>query len=222
MGIGHFALAFAAKPAARAVSLGTLFLACQLADLLWPNFVLLGVEKVALAPGITTVTPLDFQSYPYSHSLVALAGWSVLAAVIYRVVRGATATTTALVIIAALVLSHWVLDFVSHRPDMPLTIGGTTKVGLELWASRPATMVVENLMFAAGVLMYTRVTRPRDGIGRWALVGLVLFLLAIHVASMFSPPPPSADAVAWTAEAMWLIVAWGYWVDRHRTPLETG
>ena len=216
MFIGHFALGFAAKRAAPAVSLGTLFLACQLADLVWPNLVLLGVERFAIAPGITTVTPLDFQFYPYSHSLVAAMSWAVVAALGYRAIRGSSRATT-LLVIAGLVVSHWVLDVISHRPDMPLTLGDGPKLGLELWASTPATIVVELLMFAAGIGLYLKTTRPVDRTGTWALAGLIVFLLLINVANMFGPPPPSVTAVAWSAQAVWLLVAWGYWIDRHRT-----
>lgn len=215
MFIGHFALAFAAKRAAPAVSLGTLFLSCQLADLIWPNLVLAGVEHFAIAPGITETTPLDFQSYPYSHSLVALSGWAALTAGIYKVLRR-TPATMALVVIAALVLSHWLLDFITHRPDMPLTIGGAWKFGLGLWNSRAATLVVEMVMLAVGLAMYVRTTTPIDRTGKSALYGLIGFLLVINVANLFGPPPPSTSAVIWSIQAMWLIVAWGYWIDRHR------
>lgn len=217
MFLGHFAVGFAAKRAAPAVSLGTLFLSCQLADLIWPNLVLLGIERVAIVPGITVVTPLDFQFYPYSHSLIASVAWAALAAGIYRLVRGRQATTIALVVIAAVVLSHWVLDVVAHRPDMPLTPNGTTKLGLELWRSRPATILVEAVMLAAGVLVYVRTTRARDRAGVFALWGLVAFLVAINLVNMFGPPPPSTTAVAWAAQAVWILVAWGYWIDRHRS-----
>lgn len=215
MFIGHFALAFAAKRAAPAVSLGTLFLSCQLADLIWPNLVLAGVEHFEVVPGITATTPLDFQSYPYSHSLVALAGWAALTAGIYKVVRR-TPATAALVVIASLVLSHWLLDFVTHRPDMPLTIGGTEKYGLGLWNSWTGTLVIEMLMLGAGVALYARSTTPIDRTGNLGLYGLVAFLLVINTANMFGPPPPSVSAVTWSIQAMWLIVAWGYWIDRHR------
>lgn len=215
MFIGHLAVALAAKRTAPTVSLGTLFLACQLADLIWPNLVLAGVERFAIDPGNTVVTPLDFQSYPYSHSLVALGGWAALAAVIYKAVRRSP-PVAALVTIAVLVLSHWVLDVVSHRPDVPLTIGGSTKLGLGLWSSRPATIIVELVMLVAGVATYIRTTRSIDRTGMFALTGLIVFLLVINVANMFGPPPPSVAAVAWSAQAVWLIVAWGYWIDRHR------
>jgi uncharacterized membrane protein len=213
--IGHFAVALGAKRIAPTVSLGTLFLACELADLIWPVLVLAGVEHVAISPGITVVTPLYFQSYPYSHSLMALAGWAVLVALAYKLIRG-SAPAAAIATIAALVLSHWVLDVVSHRPDMPLTIGGATKLGLGLWNSRPATIIVELAMLVAGIGLYVRATRPIDRTGMFALHGLILFLLVINVANMFGPPPPAVHAVAWGANAVWLLVAWGYWIDRHR------
>jgi len=217
MFIGHFAVGFAAKRAAPAVSLGTLFLACQLADLLWPNLVLAGVEHLAIAPGITAVTPLDFQSYPYSHSLLALVIWAASAAVVYRLIHGAT-PVGALLVVAGLVLSHWVLDVISHRPDMPITIGSATKLGLGLWNSRPATILVELAMLVVGIVIYVRTTKPIDRTGMLALTGLLMFLLVINVANMFGPPPPSVGAVAWSAQAVWLLVAWGYWIDRHRRP----
>jgi len=183
--------------------------------------VLLGIEHVTIAPSDTVVTPLRFDSYPYSHSLVALATWGVLAAVMYRVVRGSR-TTTAAAVIAGVVISHWVLDWITHRPDMPITLGGSQRFGLELWSSKPATMIVENIMFFTGVTMYARATRPRDKTGTSTLAGLVLFLLVIHVASMFSPPPATPEAIAWAAQSIWILVAWGYWVDGHRTTSITG
>lgn len=213
MFIGHFAVAFGAKRVAPAVSLGTLFLASQLADLLWPNFVLLGVESFEIAPGATAVTPLDFVSYPYSHSLLALALWGVLAALVYR---GFGRTWIAGATVAAVVVSHWALDAITHRPDMPLAFG-ETRVGLGLWNSIPATIVVEGAMFGAALAVYARATRARNRIGSIGLWSLVAFLIVIYTANFFSPPPPSVAAVAWSAQAMWLLVAWAYWVDRHRT-----
>jgi len=215
MFIGHFAVGLAAKRAAPAVSLGTFFLSCQLADLLWPTLVLLGVERVAVAPGTTVVTPLLFESYPYSHSLLALVGWSALVAVVYRIARPRTPVAT-LLLLAGVVLSHWVLDVATHRPDMPIAPGSDVKIGFELWRSLPATLIVESVMFAIGIAVYLSATRARDRTGTYAFWGLIAFLVVANVASMFGPPPPSATAVAWTAQAIWLLVAWGYWIDRHR------
>jgi membrane-bound metal-dependent hydrolase YbcI (DUF457 family) len=211
--IGHFAVALAAKRAAPAVSLGTLFLAAQLADLVWPTLVLLGIESFSIRPGLTAVTPLDFTNYPYSHSLVALAGWGLALGVAYYLMRRGGAGA---VVLFFVVLSHWVLDVATHRPDMPLTIGGSARLGLGLWTSIPATVAVEGVLFAAGVWVYARATRPADGIGRWSFFGLIAFLTAVYAANIFGPPPPSVAAVAWSAQAIWLLVAWGYWIDRHR------
>jgi hypothetical protein len=212
--LGHFALGFGAKRIAPAVSLGTLFLASQLADLVWPNLVLTGVETLEVDPGNTAYTPLDFTSYPYSHSLVAAALGSVAFALIYRAVRRPGWGTV--LALAGLVFSHWGLDLISHRPDLPLSIRGDTRVGFGLWNSVPATVLVETLLFAAGVGVYARTTKPRDRIGSIALGALVGFLAIVSAANALGPPPPGPMAVAWTAQAMWLIVAWGYWVDRHR------
>ncbi len=217
MFIGHFALGFGAKRAAPAVSLGTAFLACQLADLLWPTFVLFGLESFEIRPGITVVTPLDFTRYPYSHSLVALLLWGAALGLVYWSFR--RSGPAAALVVGALVLSHWVLDFLSHRPDMPLTLGGTERVGLGLWNSLPGTLAVEGLLYAVGVGLYARSTRARDRWGTLGLWGLVAFLGIIYLANLYGPPPPSVAAVAWSAQAMWLLVAWGYWVDRHRQPV---
>ena len=215
MFIGHFALGFGAKRFNPRVSLGTLFLACQFADLLWPTLVLFGVERVIVEPGNTAYTPLRFAFYPYSHSLAALAVWGLVVGAAYRAIREAPLAPALL--LASLVLSHWVLDVATHRADMPFTVNGQTKIGFGLWQSVPLTIVVESLMFAAGLALYAWATTPRDRAGSIGLWSLALFLYVVNLANIFGPPPPSARAVAWTAEAMWLLVAAGYYVDRHRT-----
>jgi hypothetical protein len=215
MFVGHFAVAFGAKRAVPAVSLGTLFIAGQLADLVWPVLVLAGIERVGVQQGLTVVTPLDFIYYPFSHSLLAAAAWAGLFAAAYVALRKAAVRTGA--VLALVVVSHWLLDALTHRPDMPLSVSaGSTRVGLGLWNSLAGTIAVEGALFAAGVWLYARSTRPIDRAGRLALWGLVAFLLAIYAANLFGPPPPSGMAAAWSALAMWLLVLWGYWLDRHR------
>ena len=213
MFIGHFAVALAAKRAAPEVSLGTLFLAAQLADLVWPTLVLLGMESFSIRPGITAVTPLDFTRYPYSHSLAGMAGWGLLLSIAFFAFRRHAWNAA---ILFSLVLSHWVLDFVTHRPDLPLTLAGAERFGLGLWHSRLATLAVEGLLFAACVWIYARTTRAVDRTGRWSFIALIFFLTTVYLANIFGPPPPSVAAVAWSAQAIWLLVAWGYWIDRHR------
>ena len=215
MFVGHFAVAFGAKRAVPAVSLGTLFVAGQLADLIWPVLVIAGVERVAVQPGLTKVTPLDFVYYPFSHSLVAAAAWALLFGAAYMGLGKAKVRTGA--VLAIVVVSHWILDALTHRADMPLTVAAdSNRVGLGLWYSLAGTIAVEMLLFAAGIWLYARATRAVDRTGRLALWGLVGLLVVIYLANLFGPPPPSGMAAAWSALAMWLLVAWGYWVDRHR------
>jgi hypothetical protein len=214
MFIGHYALALGSKPLAPQVSLGTLFLACQWADLLWPTLVMMGVESFSVRPGITAVTPLDFESYPYSHSLLSLLVWGVLIGLIYRVVRGGPRRSA--VLLAALVVSHWLLDVTVHRPDMPLAPGIGPRLGLGMWRSIPLTLAVEFILYTVGVALYLRATVARDRIGSIGLWALLAFLALVELGNVLGPPPPSVRAVVVSAQALWLIVLWGYWVDRHR------
>lgn len=212
MFIGHHAAALAAKRVAPHVSLGTLFFATMWLDLLWPILLLAGVEHVRVAPGITAFTPLDFYDYPYSHSLLNVLGWSVLIGLIHLVIRKSWRDAS---VVGAAVLSHWLLDFPMHRPDLPLWPGGP-KVGLGLWNSVPATIVIEVALFIGCLILYLRTTRARDRIGSIALWALVVFVGLIYAANVVSPPPPSWKAVAYAGLATWLFVPWGWWIDRHR------
>jgi membrane-bound metal-dependent hydrolase YbcI (DUF457 family) len=215
MFIGHFALGFAAKRAAPRLSVAVLFAAAQLADLIWPILVALGIEQVRIEPGITAFTPLDFVSYPYSHSLLALAIWGVVFGGICAVV---VRDRRVMIVIAALVVSHWVLDWVTHRPDMPLYPGSRT-FGLGLWDSVPATVAVETAMFVTGVWIYARATRARDAVGRRAFAAFVGLMFATYGVSM-GPPPPSITALVVTAIAgAAVVIVWAWWFDRHRTPV---
>ena len=214
MFIGHFGVGFGAKAAAPRTSLGVLFLAAGFVDLLWPTLLLLGFEHVKIVPGITRVTPLDFIDYPISHSLLAVAGWSVLFAGVYYLVRKYRAGAW---VCGLAVLSHWILDLIVHRPDLPLMPGGSARLGLGLWNSLPATLVVELAVFGLGVYLYLRTTRASDRTGTIALWGLVAFLLLVFTSNIVGPPPPSEAAIAWIGHAQWLLVLWAFWVDRHRT-----
>ena len=213
MFIGHFAVGFAAKRVAPRASLGTLFLAAQFIDLLWPTLLLLGVERVSIAPGITAFTPLDFEHYPWSHSLLAVLNWGLLLGVTFFLIRRDRRTS---LVLGLLVVSHWLLDFLTHRPDL-LLWPGSPRVGLGLWDSVAGSLAIELILFVFGILVYLRATTARDALGRWTLWGLVVFLLAIYTADRISPPPPDVMAIAWVGHAQWLLVAWGYWIDRHRT-----
>lgn len=213
MFIGHLAVGLAAKRAVRQPSLGTYLAAVQLADLLWPIFLLLGIEKVAIVPGTTAVTPLDFVSYPITHSLLADIGWAFVFSGVYYVLRK---DSRGAFWIWVCVLSHWALDAISHRPDMPLYPGGGPLIGLGLWNSVAATMFVESAMFAIGIFIYVKVTRARDRTGIYAFWSFIILLTVIYIVNIFAPPPPNPRALAIGALAAWLFVPWAYWIDRHR------
>ena len=215
MFVGHFGVAFAAKRAAPSVSLGGVLAASELADLIWPNLVLLGIERVDVRPGVTVVTPLDFVSYPYSHSLAALCVWAVAAAAAAMVLRRSRAGAAAP--LALSVVSHGGRDVATHRPDMPLIPGGTARLGLGLWTSLWGTLVVEVAIFAGGLAIYLRSTTARSRAGTIGLWSLVAFLLITYLGALFGPPPPSATAVASSAEAVWLLAAWAAWTDSARS-----
>jgi len=213
MFLGHIALAMAAKRSAPRASLATLFLAAQWADVLWPIFLALGIEEVRILPNGRPFLQLDFISYPYSHSLLALAIWGIVFGMVYRAVAGGRHT---LWILAALVVSHWVLDWITHVPDMPLYPGGP-KVGLGLWNSVPATLAIEGLMYVVGLTIYLRSTRARDRIGRWGFFSLATTLVVLYLASAFGPPPPTVQALWITALAGAIILLlWVWWADSHR------
>ncbi len=213
MFIGHFAVGFAAKRCAPRASLGVLTGAALLLDFIWAVLVLVGVEHVRVDPGNTAFTPLAFVSYPVSHSLVMTMAWAIISAGLYLIVthywRGALAVGLA-------VVSHWVLDAVSHKPDMPLAPGSSVHIGLGLWNSIPATLMVEGGLFVAGVWLYATGTRSRDRVGRVGLGAYVAVLVLLYIANLVGPPPPSGQAVAISDVAGLVLVVWALSIDRHR------
>lgn len=213
MFIGHYALALGAKRAAPRTSLGVLFAAAQLVDLIWPILLLVGVERVTPAPGAAPFLRLDFTWYPWTHSLVMALVWAVVAGGAYLAL---TRYRTGAVVVAALVASHWLLDYVVHVPDLPLVPGGSARFGLGLWHSVAGTVAVEGTMFVAGMALYAATTRARDRVGRWGFWALVVAIVAIYASSIDSPAPPDARSVGWFALLGWLIPLWAWWADRHR------
>jgi membrane-bound metal-dependent hydrolase YbcI (DUF457 family) len=214
MFIGHYAVALAAKKVAPKVSLGTLFLSAQLADLLWPAFLLVGLEHVRIDPGNTAFTPLDFYDYPITHSLIGAIAWSLICGSLYYIFRREIRNSF---VLGLVVFSHWVLDFITHRPDLPLGIGSNIYFGLGLWNTIPGTIAVELLLFILGIMVYIRTTSANDRIGTYGFWSLLVILILIYFSNIFGPPPPSARAIAIVGNAAWLFVLWAYWIDRHRT-----
>lgn len=213
MFIGHIGVGFAGKALAREASLGTLFAATLLIDLLFPLLALLGIESIRPARGATAVMQVEFPHYPISHSLLMSALWATFLAAAYWLLRRRGKAT---LVVWGVALTHWFLDALTHLPDLPLFPGGPL-VGMGLWRSLTGTLAVELPLFIAGLVLYLRATRAKDAVGSWGLAFLVAFLLGTYFAGIVGAPPPSAAAFAVVGLSAWLLVLWAAWVDRHRT-----
>ena len=219
MFIGHFGVGFGAKKAIPKTSLGTLLLASQFVDLLWPFFLIFGIEVVAIDPGNTAFTPLDFIYYPFSHSLLGVLIWALIFGTIYYFIKRDLKSS---LILGILVLSHWILDFITHRPDLPLFLGSDSLlVGLGLWNSIIGTVIIESMIFIVGVYLYIATTKAKNKIGIYSLWSLVIFFIIIYIANLFGPPPESVAAIKYVSLFQWLLIGWAYWIDRNRIPKET-
>ena len=208
MFIGHFALGLASKKFRSAPSLALTFIAVQFLDLIWPLFVLSGIESFHIEAGNTKLTPLNFSFYPYSHSLLMAFLWGLLMGLTYFF---ATKNKRGSFLLTMLVISHWLLDFISHRPDLPLSPFGGPKAGLGLWNYPVIETLFEVGIFIVGSMLYYKHCKPRKKKAFGLLVGLFLI---IHLMNIFGPPPPSEPAVAWAANLSWLFVLWAWWIER--------
>ena len=217
MFIGHFGAGFAGKKFSKSASLGTYFMAAQWIDLIWPILLLLGIEKAEIKPGITSVTPLDFTYYPFSHSLLGVFIWAVLFGIVYYLIKKNLKTS---IVLGLLVLSHWFLDLLVHIQDLPIFPGSGIKVGLGLWNNFAVSVLLEVLIFGLGAYLYLSVTKSKNKIGTYSLIGLITFLLLMYIANLFGPPPDSITAIGLVGNAEWLIILWGYWIDKNREPYD--
>jgi membrane-bound metal-dependent hydrolase YbcI (DUF457 family) len=217
MFLGHYGVALALKRAEPKLSLGTLFVAVQLADLLWGIFLLLGWERARIVPGHTVITPLEFLHYPISHSLVGALAWSFVAAALYYSwpTRDTSRHWQAAAMVGLAVFSHYPLDVLVHIPDLPLSGGSSVKLGLGLWNNPLATLIAETVVFGGGLAIYISRRSNRHPV-RWPrLVIVVLLLVGTYVASLLGPLPPSMTVVA-VSDIVFLLViaALAAWADR--------
>lgn len=213
MFIGHYGAGLSFKKAAPPISLGLLFIAVQFLDLLWPTFLLLHIEHVEISTDKGHPIPLIFTDYPWSHSLLMALVWSALFFGLYGLV---TKNVRYALVLGLAVSSHWVLDFVVHVPDLPLYPGSSIKLGLQLWRYPVVANIVEGLIFFTGVFIYVKATKARNRTGVIVFWALIALFLISHIVNLFSPPPPSVDAIAWAGQAMWLFVVLGFWADKNR------
>lgn len=218
MFLGHYGVALAAKRIAPQESLGAMVAGAQWLDLLWPVLLLVGLERVRIVPGSMVASSLEFVSYPISHSLAAVVGWALVGAALYLALTGRGRGAA---VFGALILSHWLLDLPVHGPDLPLWPDSRIELGLGLWNSLAATLLLELGLLAAGVVLYLRGTRARDGVGRWGLWTMLAVLVGFFLSSLMAPPP-SEPALAWGGLTLWLFLPWAHWVDLHRVRVPGG
>lgn len=214
MFIGHMAVAFAAKRAAPRTSLGTLFLTAGWLDLLSPLMLIVGLEHFSVTVGDTALSVQSFNDYPLTHSLVATLVFAGAGALLYF---ARTRNRSAALVVGAAVLSHWLIDFLTHRRRMPVwPWHGGVRVGLGLWRYPAIAIALEGAMFVAALWLYFGATREKDRFGRWGAALFAAFLVALFVGTLVSPPPPNAGVLAGVGFAGWLIPLGAWWVDRHR------
>jgi hypothetical protein len=217
MFLGHYGVALALKRAQPKLSLGTLFVAVQLADLLWGAFLLIGWEQVLIDPGYTAVTPLQFVHYPISHGLLGLLLWSLAGAAVYYSwpTRDTSRHWQAAALVGFAILSHFPLDAIVHVPDLPLWGEDSSMIGFGLWNRPVATLVLELATLAAGAAVYVAFRSRRHPARPGPLAGLLAILIAIYLGSVFGPPPPSVTAIAFVdLIGLLLLAGFAAWADR--------
>jgi hypothetical protein len=216
MFVGHYGVSLALRPKAGEISLGWLFLAVQWLDVVWAVLVLSGIEKVRVVTGLLAASSLDLYYMPFTHSLAAALLWSLLAVLAFRLLKHSVVPS---VLVGAAVFSHWVLDFVAHRSDLPLLTYAHT-VGLGLWRFRLATFLSEAVLLAIGLVLYMKFSRPRNLLGTWGMPIYVVLLVLVNIWNLYGPPPypNSIAALAVSAEVAYLLFAFvAGWLDRART-----
>ncbi|MXP28927.1 hypothetical protein GRI58_08835 [Porphyrobacter algicida] len=211
MFIGHFASALVARGLTEeAPKLGTLFVAAQLVDIAFFTFVILGVEHMRIVPGITAMNPMDLYSMPFTHSLLASAWWALaMAGFLMLKRRNAVAALWAGIV----VLSHWVLDLLVHRPDLTL-LGTPPKLGLGLWNYPLIEMPLEIGITLLAFWFYMR--RTRGPVGPPLILLFVMFVLQ---AINWFAPEPTAYSIAIPLSALFayaVLIALASWVSSTR------
>jgi len=213
--VGHYGPSLAIRALRPEIPLWLLLVAGQLVDIAWTVLVLAGVEKLRIVPGITAANPLDLYYMPYTHSLVAAVLWALAAAVACRFLfrwRGWAAAG----LVGVVVLSHWVLDWLVHRPDLPL-YDNTAKVGLGLWNYVGLSLALEALVLAGGLWLYLTRTRGLTAAGRYGPIVWVALLVGLQLSSFVAPAPPSPAVVATSGLVVYVVfAAAAAWFDPQR------
>ncbi len=217
MFVGHLGVGLAMKKADQRVNLGLLFFAAMLLDVLLWIFVLLGVERVIIPPNFPELHYLTFY-FPYSHSLVGALVWSGLAFGIakYVLFREKDWGAHAAGVVAIVVFSHFVLDFLSHVPDLPI-VGDSFKIGFGLNKNIWVELGLEVLLAAIGLVVYWRSVTGTNRLARYGLIALMVLLSALTALGAMSPAAPAPTDAAISALVMIpLVSSIAFWLDRKR------
>ena len=219
MFIGHYGVALVAKKVDKNISLGLLFFATQFVDILFFVLILMGIERMSIVPGITAANPLDFTYYPYSHSLTASLLWAGLffAVLKIRPLKSGSQNNRIALVVAAIVLSHFFLDVIVHRPDLPLFGDDSYKLGLGLWNYVISSSLIEILILVAGLWLYLKSTKGITFGGEYGMIIFSVFLIVMLMTSLFIPPPPDIMGLAiFGLVYQLMMVGVVSWLDRKR------
>jgi len=217
MFVGHYAVSLALKKVERKASLGALFLAVQLVDILFFPFVLLGIEKTNIVENVTPSTHFELVFMPYTHSLAASLMWAGVTYIACRLLPPRIHSVALAMALA--VLSHWFLDLIVHTPDLPLWSDASPKMGLGLWRSAIATSIVDAALLVCGLWLYLRSTTATSPIGKYGMGVFVLILILLNAVNLFGPPIyESKLALATSSLAMYFaFAAVAYWLNGKRS-----
>ncbi len=216
MFVGHYAVSLALKNFEKKASLGVLFLAVQFVDILFMPFVLLGIERMNIVPGFTQSTHFELEYVPYTHSLVGSLFWAAMAYVVFRWIF--VKKQSVALVVALAVFSHWILDLITHTPDLPLWTDDTMKLGFGLWNSAAATYAVEAFLLVGGLWLYLRASRASSTLGRYGMPVFIAVLLLINIINIYGPPP-AGGKIEMTISAMvayLLFAVAAFWLDKKR------
>src|SRR5580692_4896350 len=205
MFVGHYGVAFGAKPLTPIVPLWVYFIAVQWLDVVWSILVLFGVEKLRIVPGFTEANALDLYYMPYTHGL---PGAIVLSLLLGAFVAAMVARQRgmAFLVVSAAAFSHWILDLIVHTADLPL-YDNTDKVGFGLWRHVALSFPLELAVLLIGAWFYARALPPAGRRGHIALRSFVVLLVLLQVYANFGPPPSSQTAMAIMALGLYVAVA---------------
>jgi len=206
MFIGHYGVSFFAKTVRRDIPLWVLFVAVQLIDVFWAMFVMLGIEKMRIVPGITATNPLDLYYMPYTHSLVAVFLWSAAGFAVYRLFSRSRFASRAALLVALAVLSHWFFDLIVHRPDLPL-YDDAVKVGLGFWNYPVLAFLLEAGLLFGGIFAYANSADPFYARKRTRMLTFGAVMAVGQLAIFFGPPPPSSTALGITGLTVYIAYA---------------